>query len=218
MSKQLIFGVIAAVVIAAGGAGAYFAFREDSPANSSTTTTSTDDADERTEDLPAFNPVSTEGVEFEATFAGGDDATETRVIVQKDEKGSIKLNTTAEGTNSEMYQVDGQYVMCSSGQCFKLTNTTLFSSSSDQFDYDESKIASFRENIKNEGKVSCASGTCDKWTSENEGTKSTFLLDSQGRIQQVTGESGGSNFQIDFTYKDISTIALPSNVTELPGI
>jgi hypothetical protein len=211
MSKNVIVGIIAAVVIAAGGAGIYAMTRDDSASNQDNTDHSQHDANHA-----EFAPQSTLGQTFEATFSGGNDTTKTRSTMTKDAEDNFKLVTTAGGTNAEFYYVDEQYVSCNAGQCVKVPNSNNIDSSSRQYAYSDSDIEEFRKTAQHVGKVDCSSGSCDKWTADRGGVSTTFLIDDKGRINQASGKDGDTVFQVDFTYKDVPTITLPSNVTEIP--
>lgn len=210
MSKQAIIGIVVAVVIIVGGAGIYGVTRSDSDTDDHM------DHSHHDSDHMEFAPYSTLGYTFEATFSGGKDNAETRSTMTKDAEDNFKLVSTAGGAESVFYYVDEQYVSCSAGRCVKVPNSNNIDTSAKRYAYNDSEIEEFKKTAQYVGKADCSSGSCDKWTAERDGVTTTFLIDDRGRINQASGKDGDTVFKVDFTYKDVPTITLPANVTEIP--
>ena len=212
MNKILMILVTIAVV----GAGAFFVVQQSDSDSNDSKTESTEPANDITP--TEFAPVSTEGLSFVATMKGTGEGSQIDGSFESDGKGNVYFKGALGGETVEYYILsDGTYIVCQGETCFKTPNSAD-GPSLDDIAINESSINEIKSSATFSGIESCESGSCEVWTSNEDGTDAKVYIDrSTKRVTKVSGTEAGDEFSITYDYKDV-TITAPENVQELPSI
>src|SRR3990167_1460111 len=208
MTKPVLIGVIVAVVVVGGGA-AYVLTKDDE--DKTKTTTSQENGSNS--NASAFNPASTEGLEFKATLTTTGTTGTTEATIKHDDKGNTQYTATTNGQQVKIIYTADAYYMCTGDNCIKYPSSQSSSSGFNPSDYtyDQSKLAGYANGAAYKGQKSCASGTCDVWSVSAGGGTSTLYVDrSTKRITQVESTIAGNTTKIVYDYSDV-TITVPAN-------
>lgn len=210
MSRSLVIGAVVLILLG-GGAAAYVLTKEDDKNKESASQTSPSPNNN------AFNPASTENLEFAATITAEG---APQAIMERDDKGNTRYVTSQSGQQMEIIYTSDAYYSCQGDTCMKFSISQSGSSGFDPsaYTYDEAKLAGYGSPAY-KGKQSCPSGTCDVWEVSTGGVTSTLHVDSSTkRISQVEGTVGGRTSKIVYEYKDV-TISVPQNAqtVTVPG-
>jgi hypothetical protein len=204
MSRNLIIGLVVAAVVVVGGGAAYMLTQDDDSDNQQQLSQDSSGADNS-----AFNPASTEGLEFSATITVEGAPTAT---FEHDDQGTTRYVTTTGGQEMEIIYTSDAYYSCQDDNCIKFPISQLGNSGFNPGDYtyDEDRLGSFASPAY-KGQQSCESGTCDVWEVSTGGVTSTLYVDSNTkRITKVQGTVAGKTSTIVYDYKDV-TINIPQN-------
>lgn len=219
MSRNVLLAIIA-IVIVLGGIGAYVVSNKDNQSNDSTEQASDDGAtgeqQNDNDNEPVFSAKATAGEPFVATMSGTANESSIAATIRYDGKGNSHYSGVSNGETSEFYNIDGQYIFCSEGQCFASPTSTGLPISSDQYEYDDEDVSAWNEIAVYKGKQSCPAGSCDTWEVSQEGYVGTIFIAGDGRISRTNWVGEGSSMTMDYSYEDV-TITAPENVQTIPG-
>ncbi len=207
----IITGAVALLVIV-GGAVAYWQLSEDDSDPGTGQQTSSPDI------APAeFTVEATSTASYRADIIVTRTSDETTFDGEllHDEQGNTQMTGTAGDDTLTTYFIDGDYITCQDDTCFALPNNDDTVVDKDQYEYGEDQLADYRESATYLGKRDCPSGTCDAWQVERDDVDATFYVTSNGRISQVTGTSDDAEYEVTYSYQDV-TITRPANVQEFP--
>ena len=210
MTRPVLIGVIVAAVVVVGGGAAYMLTKDNNEETDQTNTSQTSPST----NANAFNPASTEGLEFVATISV--DGT-TSSTMEHDDKGSTRYVATTGGQQMEIIYTSDAYYACQGDSCVKypISQSSNSGFNPGDYTYDQARLASYTSPA-NKGQQSCPSGTCDVWEVSAGGVTSTLYVDSSSkRITQVESTVGGKTSKIVYEYKDVS-ITVPANAQTIP--
>lgn len=217
MSRRKIIGIIIVLVLIGGGA-AYFATKDsdnDSDKNKANSSQTSSNSGSSTN---AFNPASTEGLEFKATLTTTGTTGSTEATIEHDDKGNTRYVASAGGQQTEIIYTSDAYYICTGSNCLKYPASQSSSSGFNPADYtyDQSKLSGYKNGAGYKGQKSCASGTCDVWSVNAGGFTSTIYVDrTTKRITQVDSTIAGNTTKIVYDYSDV-TITVPANAQTIP--
>ena len=217
MNKKTLIITLVVLAIIGVGAGAYLLTREDSSSNNNESTeTSQNEANQASSDAPAFNLASTANESFTATITGTTDGSTYNATIEYDSNGDSKYTGQSNGKNFELYLLGDRNIVCNDEQCIETNNTLgLAPIDKDQYEISDEDLESYQQSALYKGTVDCSAGTCDKWEVSVSDFTGTLLVDSDGRINQVSTEVEGASYTIDYSYGEV-TITPPENVISVP--
>jgi hypothetical protein len=213
MTRSVIIGAIA-VVLLGGGAAAYILTKDDDK----NATNNTSQQSQNGQSGAAFNPASTEGLEFKATITTQNAGQATKATLEHDDKGNNRYVSSSGGQQTEIIYTSDAYYSCQGSNCTKFPVSQSSSSGFNPGDYtySESKLAGYRSGSTYKGKQDCPSGTCDVWSVTAGGVTSTLYVDTDtGYITQVESTVNGATSKIVYEYTDV-TINVPANAQTVP--
>lgn len=216
MGRNILIGILVALLISGGAVGAYFIFKSDSEELAETSETSEDTRDSNNDSATSFSPLPTTGTSFVATMNGNtSDGASYTATIRHAENG----NTHYEGTFGEdtfnMYFFDNRNIICSEGTCIATPTLDAIPVSTDQYEYDEDDFDRFQDIAEHAGQESCNSGTCDVWRITDGEASGKILVASGGRVDSAEWQSPDGNFTIVYEYTDVQ-IELPADIIETP--
>ncbi len=222
MSKLVISLIVAGLVVVGGGA-AYVLMSGDDE-NDEAATSQSNEADqsesENSEATSEFAPVSTDGVAFVATIktaAGGQNVNAT---MEYDGEANYRYKSVQQGQNLEVITTpEASYMKLGNQGWFKYASgTNQANVNTDDYQYDEAKLADYKANSTYKGTGSCIAGTCDIWevTSAGSGTATIYLDSSNQRIVQVKTTINNTQSTITYDYKSVK-ITPPANAKTFPN-
>jgi hypothetical protein len=163
-----------------------------------------------------FDLASTTNQSFTATITGTTDGSTYNGTIEYDENGNSKYTGQSDGKEFELYLLGDRSIVCNEGQCIETNNTLgLAPVNREQYEISDEDLQSYQQSALYKGTVDCSAGTCDKWEVSVSDFTGTLLVDSEGRINQVSTEVEGGSYSIDYAYGDV-TITPPENVISLP--
>lgn len=207
MNRNLLIGLIAAVVVG-GGVAAYVATRNgDDSANQNGNSA-------QNGDTPQFSPVSTEGLDFVGTISGAGQEGEVTFEYDRDSQ-SFRYVASSNGQAIETITTPDAYYAMAGGRWIKYPTGTDSGFDAENYQYDDGELASYQGNSAYQGTESCAAGTCHVWRTTTEASESTLLIDADtGYIIRVSTTVNGQTSSIDYEYKDV-TITPPADAEEV---
>ncbi len=219
MNKKTLIIVLVVVAILGLGAGAYFLTSSDNESgNNEATETAQSELSESSTDQPTFNPQSTVSESFTATMTGTSDGETFTATIEYDGDNNSRYTGQANDKEFDLYLLGDRNIFCSDGQCLETPNSAgLVPVDKDQYEISEDDLASYQQSALYKGQVDCSAGTCDKWEVSVSTFTGSILVDSSGRINQVTTVSENSNYTIDYVYEEV-VITPPENVKSIPSL
>ena len=213
MSKNLILGVVAALILGAGG---YFllAGDDDTPSNSDQSANQTEDSQAAAEN-GSFTPTT--GLAFTADIKTTDSNGDvTNGVLKYNGTESWSWSSDASGETAEIRVVDGTFYTYDADSktwiSFGSTNPVgTFDTS--VYDYDGDELQNFKSQATSLGQQPCPAGTCEAWRAMNyEGNESfTMWFADNGQISQVSGVSNdGTEVMISYTYGNVEVNKPPN--------
>lgn len=209
--KKLVPIVIAVVAVA--GVTGFFLTKDSSDSTSGT---------KKSTSSSAFDAVATAGQSFRLTISNeGTDGKKTRAVMEADAKtGAVRYKAT--GTDEAMsfvYTKDAYYMCLAEDNCYKYAlgqgSGAAFDPSS--YQYDESKLSSFKTSSTALGEEDCPAGRCDVWKITTNGTDAKVYIDTKTkRVSQVVSTVNGNISTAAYEYTDV-TVAIPANAKEIPA-
>lgn len=207
MNRNLIIGLVAAVVVG-GGIWAYLA-NQDDEATSNDTNQSQQDGEN-----PAFNATSTADLDFVGTISGSGQEGTIVFEYDKDTDSIRYIATSADGSEIQTITTPDAYYAQANGQWIKYPTGTDSGFNPDNYQYTADELATYQGSAY-QGTQDCASGTCHVWRYNAGNTESTLLIDtSTGYIVRVSSVVGDQTSAIDYEYKEVS-ITAPADAQEI---
>lgn len=214
MKRNILIGIIVALLVSGGAVGAYFIFKSDSNELSE----SSESSEASNEESSAiFNPLPTVGVAFVATVNGTtSDGDIYTAVIRHDAKGNTHYEGSYGDSEIDMYQINGKNIICSNGTCIVTPTVESTPITSDQYEYNEEDYNELKNIAEYAGRENCKSGTCDVWQINEANSTGKLFIDSGGRVDRAEWTSPDGSFSIDYEYQDVQ-IKEPDNVQNLVG-
>lgn len=216
MSRGAIIGVIAAVLLV-GGAAAYVITRNDDEPTGNQTNTS-EQTDDHHDDDPVFNPISTEGRDFEATFSGSQASGSSSFEYDADNKAVRFIAAQGDNEIETITTPDAYYARTGDEWIKYPVASSTFDAES--YQYDEQELGTYQNSAASHyaGVQDCSgpSGSCHVWEF-GAGSETTIYLDTgNGYIVKVISMANGQISTVEYDYKPV-TITPPTEFKELPA-
>lgn len=216
MSRGATIGVIVAVLLV-GGVTAYVMTRDEKEPTGNQANTSEQTDDHHTNE-PAFNPVSTEGRDFEATFSGSQAAGTSSFEYDADNKAVRFIAGEGDQEIETITTPDAYYARTGDKWIKYPVASSTFDA--EAYQYNEQELGTYQNSSTSHytGVQDCSgpSGSCHVWEF-GAGADTTIYLDTgNGYIVKVVSEANGQTSTVEYDYKTI-TITPPSEFDELPA-
>ncbi len=162
-----------------------------------------------------FSALPTADLSFVATLTSTANGKTVKTVMESDAKtGAVRY---ASDTMTMIYTKDAYYICQTAENCFKykLGQGSGASFNPKDYQYDSSKIDSYRNSSTKLGTESCPAGTCVVWQVTNGGYVSKIYVDSKTkRVSKVTSSQGETSTTIIYDYKDVS-VQVPTNAKDI---